>query len=70
MAERPYDERGRFVPLACPHLGCDGKLVREVHHGWACWRCDGLIDPDDVSKPLDACEFQHVDGERYEAPRA
>lgn len=58
----PRDERGRFVPVACPDCGC-GSLRAE---GSGSWICDGLADPDDADKPLEACTFSHQDGDRYQ----
>lgn len=63
--DRPRDNRGHFVPLSCPYFGCSGRLVYE---GRGIWRCDGLIDPEDENKELEACGFFHVDGEFYETP--
>lgn len=55
----PRGERGKFVGKGCPVCG-NGKLVYE---GCGHWRCDGLADPEDVTKPLVACEYSHNDGE-------
>lgn len=63
---RPYDEKGRFVSLVCPDEDCDGFLVPEKDLlGLECWRCNGLVDPNDSDKDLEACEFVHIDGEKY-----
>lgn len=62
---RPRDDHGHFVPLECPVSGCDGKLV---HEGDGIWQCNGLVDPDDENKQLEACRYAHFDGERYEKP--
>lgn len=60
---RPYDERGRFVPMNCPADNCgSGTLQSE---GLGVWRCDGLAEPERVDQPLYACGFTHVDGEPY-----
>ncbi len=54
----PYDNRGRKVSRECPQCGC-GKLRFEGH---GIWRCDGLMDPEDDAKELEACDFTHEDG--------
>lgn len=58
----PRDESGRFVPLDCPVPNCGGRLV---YQGYRSWECDGLIDPDDPTKELEPCVFDHIDGQRY-----
>jgi hypothetical protein len=55
----PRDDLGHFVGKECPECG-NGKLVYE---GNGHWRCDGLADPEDENKPLDACTYQHDDGD-------
>jgi len=63
---RPYDDRGRFVPLRCRNPDCIGTLVHESD-GW--WECNGLVDPGDPSKELECCSgFDHFDGDLYERP--
>lgn len=58
---RPYDDRGRFVPLKCRNPACDGKLVYMGHRSW---ECDGLIDPGDPNKELECCSgWDHIDGD-------
>jgi hypothetical protein len=60
---RPYDDRGRFVPLACRNPECIGTLKHEGD-GW--WECDGLVDPGDPSKELQVCSgFDHYNGDAY-----
>lgn len=66
----PRDDKGHFVPLDCPNPFCSaGKLVYEPHtYTYAAggiWRCDGLVDPDDSNKELEACTFSHCDGDPY-----
>lgn len=61
---RPRDDKGRFVPLNCPVCGC-GTLRLEVERGASCWRCDGLLDPENDLAPLEACYFTHFDGDHY-----
>ena len=57
---RPYDDKGHFVPTECPDPNCTpGRLVYE---GNGYWRCDGLVDPNDPSKELEACDRSHRDG--------
>lgn len=69
----PRNDRGRFVPLDCPDPNCGaGRLVYEPEHyalggTVPVWRCDGLVDPCDTSKELQACEFTHIDGNPYPA---
>ena len=60
--QRPQDDAGRFVPIACPDINCDGTLRYE---GEGVWRCDGLVDPNDENKPLEACSFSHRQGDKY-----
>lgn len=65
---RPYDWKGRFIPLACPVPSCGGRLL---HEGDGIWECDGLIDPDDPNKELEVCTYSHRDGDPwpYHFPR-
>ena len=64
MSKRPYDDKGRFVPLNCPLLGCSaGKLVLEGDEAFHIWRCDGLLDPEDDHAELEPCWFHHIDRE-------
>src|SRR5688572_3688054 len=58
----PRDDQGRSVPRACPVCDC-GVLQYE---GDGFWRCDGLADPDDTNKELQACTFTHEDGKPYQ----
>ena len=58
---RPHDDKGRFVPLACPECGV-GTLRREGN----IWRCDGLAEPERDDQELEACEFTHSDGQAYD----
>ncbi len=61
---RPYDDRGRFVQLECADKNCDGKLVYEADARFGGhWRCDGLVDPNDDRKELQACPRTHFDGD-------
>lgn len=66
-SKRPIDDKGRFVPLTCPDINCGGELRLEADPmtGALVWRCDGLIDPCDDNKPLEACSFTHWQGEAY-----
>jgi hypothetical protein len=59
IIERPRDNHGRFVPTACELCG-DGSLK---HQGSGHWTCDGLIDPEDPNKELQACPGHHFDGD-------
>ena len=56
----PHDDKGQFVPLACPLPECGGGMLR--HQGGGEWECDGLIDPGHPDKPLEACWYFHLDG--------
>ena len=47
----PRDDQGRFIPLACDDPDCDGRLMREQDG----WRCNGLVDPNNPNKELQAC---------------
>jgi hypothetical protein len=59
VARHPRDNKGQFVPLKCELCGC-GALR---HDGSKTWRCDGLLDPEDPNKKLEACWGYHFDGE-------
>lgn len=59
---RPYDDKGRFVPLACALCAC-GQLR---HQGQGFWSCDGLLDPQASDKKLEPCPACHQDGEAVE----
>lgn len=61
---QPYDERGRKVSMECTNPDCCGTLQ---YAGNGTWECDGLVDPNDPNKELDACAFTHQDGEPYNA---
>ena len=64
---RPYDDQGRFVPLACRNPECTGTLVYQGHGSW---ECDGLVDPNDPSKELECYSgWDHQDGEYYRRSR-
>lgn len=56
---RPYDDNGRFVPIKCEL--CDAGSLRHMGNGF--WSCDGLLDPEDADKELQACPAFHQDGE-------
>jgi len=57
--KRPFDDKGRFVPLRCENCGC-GELRDQ---GDGSWQCDGLADPGHPDKELEACTHTHYDGE-------
>lgn len=63
----PRDDKGRFVPIDCPDVDCDGRLQ---HVGDGRYECDGLVDPDDPNSELQACGFSHHDGEPHNEPVA
>lgn len=58
---RPFDDKGRYVPLKCPDCG-NGTLKYESNRTWI---CDGLADPIHDDLPLVTCEFYHIDGDAY-----
>lgn len=60
---RPFDDRGRFVPVACPRPTCGAGTLR--YEGNGVWACDGLEDPNDDRKELDVCHHIHIDGEPF-----
>jgi len=62
--KKPYDESGRIVSVNCPNQDCCGTLQ---YVGGGSWECDGLVDPGDPNKDLDACAFSHQNGEPYNA---
>jgi hypothetical protein len=67
--EQPYDALGRKVTRKCPLPECEGTLQADgCSGGRTLWRCDGLVDPQNVNAPLQAWEFGHVDGDTYRAP--
>ena len=59
MTARPRLKDGRFVSTDCPVCGC-GTLQQETPNEW---RCDGLRDPEDQNKELEACEYGIYFGE-------
>lgn len=63
---RPRDKTGRFIPIVCPECS-SGDMVLE--DGF--WRCNGLADPGDDSKPLEACSYsvEAPIGTRKDQPR-
>lgn len=69
MTQQPYDEKGRKLSRLCPNPDCSGtlQLEKDTLTGREVWQCDGLVDPNDPSQELQACEFSHIDGEPYNA---
>lgn len=65
--KQPYDNKGHKVPFDCPNPNCSGRLQPETTSAECktIWRCDGLVDPNDPRKELEACEFTHTDGDLY-----
>lgn len=55
----PQDDKGRFIPVKCEL--CGGGTLR--YQGSGFWSCDGLLDPEDPNKELEACPAFHYDGE-------
>lgn len=68
MQKRPYDDRGRFVPLACRNPACGYGMLRLEDDAHGIWECDGLADPGDPSKELGVCTYSHFDGEAWPMP--
>lgn len=64
----PYDNRGRFVPLACRNPDCGNGTLRLEENGM--WECDGLMAPNDPSKELEVCTYSHFDGDPWPRPFA
>lgn len=66
----PYDDKGRFVPLACINPDCGyGKLrCEDPEHG--IWECDGLADPGRADKELEVCTYSHFNGDPWPQPFA
>jgi hypothetical protein len=63
VSPRPFDNRGRFIPLDCPLPECSaGKLYYE---GDGIWECDGLADPGSTDKELEACAYAHRNGDPW-----
>lgn len=54
----PRNAHGQLISRECPRCGCG--TLQDAGDGF--WRCDGLKDPDDDSKPLEACDYTHEDG--------
>ena len=69
MMPNPRDDKGRFVPLDCPNPLCSGRLQQDHEFGREVWTCDGLVDPEDDNKELEACTFAHVPGDPYQPSR-
>jgi len=56
--------KGRFISNKCPDPNCDGVLQhRQNKYGENRWECDGLVDPNDITKELQPCLVDVVDGE-------
>ena len=63
----PRDNKGHFVPLDCPDPLCGGRLQEDSgYRGETIWTCDGLVDPEDDNKELQACNFSHRPGDPYQ----
>ena len=45
-------ETGQFISRRCPE--CDDGML-QYEDGW--WRCDGLIDPENTTQPLQPCMY-------------
>lgn len=54
----PRDAIGRAISKDCPKCGY-GKLE---YAGNGFWTCNGLMDPENPQKELEACDFVHEDG--------
>lgn len=66
--KRPYDNRGRFVPLECANPACGyGKLQLEDPKA-GIWECDGLADPSSTDKELEPCTYSHFNGDPWPQP--
>lgn len=63
---RPRDNKGHFIPLDCPNPLCGGRLRPDMMYGQEVWTCDGLVDPEDDRKELEACHFSHRPGDPYQ----
>lgn len=65
LPRQPRGPDGRFFKWkdGCPVCGTGDVICEGEEYNRALWRCDGLIDPEDVNKPLDACPFTYVDGD-------
>lgn len=52
----PRDRHGRFVsvPSECPVCG-DSLVLDDPEEPQ--WHCEGLVDPEDDSKPLQPCTY-------------
>lgn len=62
-SDRLRDSRGQFIKKECPE--CGDQLVMECHaDGAITWRCDGLIDPEDENKELQACKYETWSGDK------
>jgi hypothetical protein len=52
MITNPRNHKGQYVSNKCKNPLCSGKLVQVTP---TLWECDGLVDPDDPNKELQAC---------------
>ena len=57
----PRDDKGRIISRRCSNPECDGILHYE---GEGVWVCDGLLDPNDPAKELEACMNTHFNNEQ------
>lgn len=61
--KRPRDDKGHFVPVACPLPECgNGDLE---YQGNGVWQCNGLADPGSSAMPLVECRHTHIDGDPF-----
>ena len=58
----PQDNKGQFIPLACPNRNCGGFLRQDDKHTW---RCNGLVDPGTTDEELQPCDFVHTNYDSY-----
>lgn len=65
---RPFDDKGRFVPLACRNPDCSYGTLRLEDPAHGIWECDGLADPNDPSKELEVCTYSHFNGDPWPQP--
>lgn len=59
--EMPRDSRGRIVSRQCPECDCGTLQCVPTGYGFE-WVCDGLADPNDDDKPLEACTYSRTHG--------
>lgn len=62
MPKAPRNKHGQVLSRICPECDCGTLQCERTAFGFV-WRCDGLADPNDPNKPLEACGYEIIHGE-------